>query len=439
MTGSLVAEAKTALLVSPSLGGHRRVYASVLSRLLTAQGYQVCIATRYSDERDDVFHPCIDTLGGKVPSVRFVDIGQRSPSGPSLRLDSLLGVAREVRPDITILAEADNHLRLLVDQGAGEGHRLPGRRVGVFIRATNYIYNDHPAATLREVAHRIRSYPTKWSQDRRLFLSVLLPRMRLLDAALCLDELFVAAHEAPYRWLPDIFRTFNDSEDGGREIQRWQPLLADFLRTNDARPVFVYCGNPQQRHGYDWLLKLAVEERGCFVHCGRRDAPTQFDFDPHELRHELSRRDALFETNEFIADFDTIDLFLRAGSCLVLPYQHHYGSSGIMLQALHVGRPVLVPDNGLMGCRVRTHGLGLTYRHGDWEDMRQKSRILAASPAETYDTAIKEFMRYFSQEHVEAALSLAFGSDACPVSLPNTRRYKQSRQREGAFSLRSLR
>ena len=31
-----------------------------------------------------------------------------------------------------------------------------------------------------------------------------------------------------------------------------------------------------------------------------------------------------------------------------------------MLQALAAGRPVLVPDRGLMACRVRTFGFGTT-------------------------------------------------------------------------------
>ena len=99
-----------------------------------------------------------------------------------------------------------------------------------------------------------------------------------------------------------------------------------------------------------------------------------------------------------------------------------------MLQALHAGRPVLVPDNGLMGCRTETHGLGSTYRHRDWNDLRQKYRLLAESPDETYGTAIKEFLLYFSQEHVEAALRLAFGFDAPPVLLPETRRCRQKRR-----------
>ena len=58
----------------------------------------------------------------------------------------------------------------------------------------------------------------------------------------------------------------------------------------------------------------------------------------------------------------------------------HLGSSGAMLQALMAGRPVLVPDQGLMAWRVRNFGLGLTYVPGDRRDMRYKFSCCRARP-----------------------------------------------------------
>ena len=64
------------------------------------------------------------------------------------------------------------------------------------------------------------------------------------------------------------------------------------------------------------------------------------------MRAALRSAGRLFETGGPYDDASTADVFLRAARCVVLPYRDHDGSSGVMLQALAAGRPVLVPDEG---------------------------------------------------------------------------------------------
>ena len=89
-----------------------------------------------------------------------------------------------------------------------------------------------------------------------------------------------------------------------------------------------------------------------------------------------------------------------------------------MLQALMAGRPVLVPDQGLMAWRVRNFGLGLTYAPGDWRDMRYKFFLLQTTPSEVFADRIRRFLAFFGRVQFEAAMDYALGLARTPPRAP---------------------
>ena len=149
-----------------------------------------------------------------------------------------------------------------------------------------------------------------------------------------------------------------------------------------------------------------------------REPQASYETDTESLRTILQERGALLETNEYLADHGTAELFFRATKCLVLPYRKHYGSSGVMLQALSAGRPVLVPDVGLLARRVKSHGLGLTYQADDWTNLRSKFKTLLLMPKAEFEDRIRLFMGYFSLDQIHAALSFAIGDSERGAALP---------------------
>ena len=194
----------------------------------------------------------------------------------------------------------------------------------------------------------------------------------------------------------------------------------------------VLCYRTEQpRRGYDVVLKLAVEEQACFIHCGARlgraalraDAQLKaarggYEADVQSLLATLRERGSLFETGEYVSGFRAASVFFKAARCVVLPYSRHYGSSGVMLQALSAGRPVLVPDRGLMAQRVRSHGLGLTYKPGDWADLKRQFENVLRGPQDEFETTIRRFVGYFSRDQVHAALSFAVCNAGTGATLP---------------------
>jgi len=96
--------------------------------------------------------------------------------------------------------------------------------------------------------------------------------------------------------------------------------------------------------------------------------------------------------NEFIP-FHEMETYFDLADVVLIPYQRHIGSSGILVRAAAAGRPVLASDYGLVGKLVRGKGLGLTI------DATQPSAIAAGlttflqKPAEALfdETAAREF------------------------------------------------
>jgi glycosyltransferase involved in cell wall biosynthesis len=395
------------LLYSPDLYGHRQVYCERWARVLLARGFDVCVAASFKDVAQRKLLP---EFAGVLdePAVTRVDVGVFPGAGLDIDAAGLSGLVARTATDVTVLLEADDLLPALCGQLGRHGVQVPGRRVGLFIRSTNYQYPGRKP--LRTELGWLRRLPRGWRAWPRLFHEVLMPRYRLLDAALCLDEHFVASHARTHQWMPDVFQPSCEAQVGSSpgapsaDERRLAGRLRTFLEDHPGREVFVYYGTAYVRRGYDTLLRLALRRRGCFIHCGGCDDEGARSGDVRAIRAELERRGDLFETDGFVADFATAELFFGAAPAIVLPYRRHLGSSGVMLQALRAGRPVLVPDEGLMGRRVRQHGLGAVYDPRDEGGLDRAVTLLWARSPEQFAAPIGGFLRYFSPDRVERAI-----------------------------------
>ena len=181
------------------------------------------------------------------------------------------------------------------------------------------------------------------------------------------------------------------SRDGSSGHRGWRSSWRD----SGGRPVFVYIGTNQARRGYDSLLRLAVAEEDAFCIAAAGSKVRRIGSTSTRFVANLRARGALLEMDGYYRCDATVDLFLNRAEVVVLPHRDHLGSSGVMLQALAAGRPVLVPDRGLMAHRVRTHSLGRTYRHEDWDDLQRQYRLLRRAGDEAgFTTSIESFMGF---------------------------------------------
>ena len=77
-------------------------------------------------------------------------------------------------------------------------------------------------------------------------------------------------------------------------------------------------------------------------------------------------------------------------------------SSSTVIQALELGKPVLVPDRGLLGYRVRKNNLGDVYNYEDLSDLAQKAEKLWRSDLSRFSALAKSFWQRFSDEAIRS-------------------------------------
>ena len=166
-------------------------------------------------------------------------------------------------------------------------------------------------------------------------------------------------------------------------------------------------------------MNLAEKSDGCFIHCGLRNGKERFDYDTEKLRQSLGRKGALLETNQFIEDPLCVEAFFKAATHLILPYRDFYGSSGVMLQALSYGIPVLSPNRGIIGHRIEKYGLGLTYDDKDPEDFYVRFDLFRNQAPQSYQEKIESYMSYQTSSNLARSLREILEGNTVSIEMPN--------------------
>ena len=402
-----------ALIYSPGFDGHRQLYVFVLTRILNDLGYFVHIAGNRAQNVSNSFY--INELE-KWPDVEIIDTSEYPEGGLGITHSQFFKLQVTFKVDLTIFPEADHHLELLLSQWPGRGKRLRGRVYGIFLRPFYFYRKLGAIDKLKYLKH----LPSRWKKDDRLFHELLLDRLSLLDGAVYLDENYVR-HHTRRMWIPDMFQQYADSviQKTDREQRRWIQVLEEFMIRNAGRFVFLYFGTAQARRGYDIVMNLAEKNAGCFIHCGLRNEKERYSYDLNKLRLSLDSNGTLLETNQFIEDPLCVEAFFKAATHLILPYRDFYGSSGVMLQALNYGIPVLSPRRGIIGHRIEKYGLGLTYNEIDPADLDAMFDLFRNQAPQSFKEKIESYMTYQTSSNLVRSLKEILAGNTESLKLPN--------------------
>ena len=400
------------LIFSPGFDGHRQVYVFVMANVLKELGFNIYIAGNTKEIITNSFY--IDKLQNS-PGITILDTSKYAEGGLGISPVEFAELQNVCKTDLTVFAFADHHISLFISQIFKKKNKFRGRIVGIFMQPFHYYQKTNLYNKLRYLKH----LPSTWAEDDNLFYNFFLEQFSLLDVALCIDENFVV-HHRKFTWLPDVFQQFAELivKDEKYEQRIWIEKLDDFKEKNKGKFCFFYFGTAQFRRGYDILLKLCEEKGGCFIHCGLRDNNVQFSYDTNNLRSILSKDNRLFETDQYIADPSTIESFFKSVTHLVLPYRNYYGSSGVMLQALEYGIPVLAPDDGITGHRINKYELGITYDSMNESSLSTRFDYFKELNPKIYENNIKVFMNFQTTEQLKTVLNNAFSGAENPVRIP---------------------
>ena len=387
-----------ALVFSPILDGHRQVYAEYFIESLLKLDFRVYLISQASELKKN--YPYLASYQSN-PNVTLVGFN----GDYRISLWDFRKLQDRFDVDLTVFAEADNHLKLLNYQLLPGAPRLRGKNIGVFLRSSNYIHHPKHSFSIWNSLLSIKHLPKGWHSNPFIFHEFTLPKFDLLSTALMVDEIFAGTHAKLHQWLPDIAFPFlpDDPSMAISEQRLWQPQLACFLEKNKGNEILLYFGEADPRRGYDTLLKLACDNNCCFIHCGLSSYPESYAVDIKELKNYLDSRGLLFTTKAFIRSYHTMKLFFDASKYMVLPYRSHFGSSGVMLQAIHFEKPVLVPNQGLMAARTQQHHLGFTYFHDQYANLKQQLEVLRES-ADDFSSDLVRYKQTYSPQKVMETL-----------------------------------
>ena len=91
----------------------------------------------------------------------------------------------------------------------------------------------------------------------------------------------------------------------------------------------------------------------------------------------------------------------------------HVGSSGVLLQAIASGKPVIGPSSGLLAQHIETHRLGQSVDPGSTEEFTQALERAVLDPLGMFDREAAS--AFGSANSADRFAEVLFGELACPT------------------------
>lgn len=383
---------KKILIYAPHVGGHRQVYCNVITHWAIESKMEVilCIGNDWCRGGNTISQcsPYIDMYMTN-DNVDFIDATQKPPQ----KSDSeyLLDLENSINPDLIFVISGDEFNNSLYPfiKDLIKPKRPSSKWVGIFIAC--FCYPDSPNWLKQNV--------------KKFFLK---QKLKYFDRTYWLDEYFVNNTNTKNKfWLPDISKSFNISvNNDDAEFELLCPQIDNFLINNKGKDVLLFFGRDFNRKGFDFIIELALEDEQFVVI--RAGDPLEYIDESQEIMDKMSileMNGQLLNIPNFIKNPIIISKLFQATNYVLLPYRDHYGSSGVMLQAIELQKPVVVPNIGLMGKRVIENHLGITYKHKNYDDFKKAVYKIQKEYC-NYSPYTMTFYKSFSKEAIFKQLDL---------------------------------
>jgi hypothetical protein len=405
---------KTILIYAPDVVGHPRVYCRVIADALRYEDVSVVIALGYTELVGFAESPDLHPLPERA-NVTIVDTRCVSRSGePHLTAEELCELQAQRGVDVTLFIEADKSNQQFLRIAKGDAPRLHGRNIGIFAKTSEWFPGEDSftgekirllAPTIRRTLGNVkRSLFDRRAKPRFFFENVILGS-GVLNEIWVKDERLAAWRGAPVYWMPEISRPEERPESAEEKAayDHRERELSEFLASNATREPVLYFGDAAFYKGYDLFLEFVVANPNvCAIHSGRtydEQQQSYFRVNVEILREKIRGEGRLLETNSYVHTQRMKELYFGAVRLYITTHRLALSSS-TMIQAIELGKPVLVPNRGLIGYRTRKNRLGGTYRYEDIEDLSRIASEMWQSKLSEYTPHIRGFWERFSDHAV---------------------------------------
>lgn len=395
--------------------GHPRVYCRVIADALAGEPCELIVAMGFTEQVGLKQSPDLQPLTSRS-GLQLVDTREHSRSGkPHLTAEELLEMQVRYLVDVTLFIEADKSKAEFIRIAKRRAQPLKGRNLGIFANTAEWFPGENSftgeripsrAPTLRTTLGNIKRAIFNRQEQPRYFYEKTIIGGGVLDEVWVKDERLAERKGAPVYWMPEISRpaTPLETSEEVAEFNRRESELRAFLMSNAGREPVLYFGDAAYYKGYDLFLEFIVANPAtCAIHPGRSYDEQQrayFRSDVDALRLKLISEGRLYETNAYVHTQRLKELFFNAIRVYITTHRLALSSS-TMIQAAELGKPMLVPDRGLLGHRVRADNLGGVYRYEDIDDLRLQADALWRSDLSRFAEPLARFWSKFTDEAVK--------------------------------------
>ncbi len=161
-------------------------------------------------------------------------------------------------------------------------------------------------------------------------------------------------------------------------MPNWQPISKGearrYLKLSENKKYILGFGSLSPRKGLSDLLELVEQkmlpQHACLLLVGKPDVETNKLIEKKKSTI-LDFENRVILRTEFVQEKD-ISFYFAASDVVMANYIDHVGSSGVVLKALAMKRPVIGPNCGWIGWAIGQANVDWLYVHGDKKDFRNK-------------------------------------------------------------------
>lgn len=394
---------KRVLVYSPHIGGHRPIYCQRICRSLARYGCEVfLLAVGHQKNATlrvfaDVKSEYIDSLSELSCFLRIqdFDLSELYLNEPRFIRD----LQRKWKVDVTLLVNGDEALPMLLRMTYGQAQKFEGKTVGLFINS-EWVHNggdDVCSLPLRTVSYR--SFFRQVGEGKSV-----------LDGVIVTDDVLAESYGSNSTvcfHLPDItLPASNPIAKAKADTEKVRALVDRFIERNVGRRLVLFFGDLEKRKGFDFLLRFCSEEDDTILLRIGRTKPgyTPGGMEDVSCKSKLVIEDRILEIDAFIEDIDLVNYFFKLANFIPLPYHRFLRTSGLMLEAVARGLPVIVSDVGLMSVRVEKYGLGLVFKAGSYEDFAAKLKSMFKVYI-NYRKNLDDYAKNYSEESIDRSMA----------------------------------
>lgn len=337
------------LIFEPRIVGHRLTWLRYITEDFLALGYRVTLAVDLRSGTREIMEAQFAPFFPGVSLVSVFDENGSWRGGSKIAsLDECRKISQAKQVFLNELDEIASSLLRRAALWVYPPSSLKGRLSGVYFRPRFLTDPVWPPGNIIKAAGFRRLCAQDW------FRHIYFMDEYLISSVKNDKRLF---HFLPDPWSGDFSCPSNDARRG--------------LDIPLNKVVFLFYGIGDRRKGLHLVVeameKLASDSR-IFLLCAGA-----MNHDRALLKRIdiLEKRGSAKMMNRYISEEEE-RLSFCAADVVLLPYIHHYGSSGVLSRAAAAGKMVIASDEGLLAKRIRGNHLGFLFQTENIRELQQR-------------------------------------------------------------------